>query len=51
MLAGQSYVLGMLADLMAANRKLIQDTRARVREMQLCEDRQAGDSSREVPTQ
>jgi len=46
MLAGQSYVLGMLADLMAANRKLIQDTRARVREMQLCEDRQAGDASR-----
>ncbi len=45
MLAGQSYVLGMLADLIAANRKLIQDTRARVREMQLREDRQADDGS------
>jgi len=34
MLSGQSFALGMLADLIAANRKLIQDTRARVREMQ-----------------
>ncbi|MFW5867476.1 MAG: glycosyltransferase family 2 protein [Armatimonadota bacterium] len=34
MLAGQSFALGLLADLIAANRKLIQDTRARVREMQ-----------------
>lgn len=34
MLAGQSYVLGILADLMAANRKLIQDVRTRVRELQ-----------------
>lgn len=34
MLAGQAFALGILADLIAANRKLIQDTRARVREMQ-----------------
>ncbi|MGM0495001.1 MAG: hypothetical protein ACQER1_18855, partial [Armatimonadota bacterium] len=34
MLAGQAFALGMLADFIAANRKLIQDTRARVREMQ-----------------
>ncbi len=42
MLAGQSFALGMLADLISANRKLIQDTRARVRAMQF-------DSGAETP--
>ncbi|MGC9319526.1 MAG: glycosyltransferase family 2 protein, partial [Armatimonadota bacterium] len=37
MLAGQAFVLGVLADLIAANRKLVQDTRARVRQLQSCE--------------
>jgi hypothetical protein len=34
MLGGQAFALGVIADLIAANRKLIQDTRARLREMQ-----------------
>ncbi|MFW6155754.1 MAG: glycosyltransferase family 2 protein [Armatimonadota bacterium] len=37
MLAGQAFALGMLADLIAANRKLIQDMRSRVREMQFAD--------------
>ncbi len=34
MLAGQALVIGVLADLIAANRKLIQETLSRVRELQ-----------------
>ena len=34
MLAAQAFALGLLADLSAANRKLIQDTRSRLREVQ-----------------
>jgi glycosyltransferase involved in cell wall biosynthesis len=34
MLAAQAFALGLLADLIAANRKLIQDTRSRLREVQ-----------------
>ncbi|MGI5820205.1 MAG: glycosyltransferase family 2 protein [Armatimonadota bacterium] len=45
MLAGQAFALGMLADLIAANRKLIQDTRTRVREMQFGFSRHGEDGS------
>lgn len=48
MLAGQSYVLGMLADLTAANRKLIQDVRTRVRELQFGEGPTAGRRAQQV---
>ncbi|NLO05777.1 MAG: glycosyltransferase family 2 protein [candidate division WS1 bacterium] len=34
MLAAQAFALGLLADLIAANRKLIQDARSRLREVQ-----------------
>jgi len=50
MLAGQSFGLGIIADLLAANRKLIQETRQRVRALQFADRVDAhGESRSEHP--